>query len=181
MDSNEEKTPEVTIPEIKKRKIDYRKVAFVAALVLIAAGATIVFFVSKKAKTEKFETGNLGNVSESQTTEAPPLFSSDVSSWNNYFWRNKVNTKYPANWQIEELKKDDEIVGLKIIPPTNNEEDNIFIGGEGMSCLLAKKYNQNKCLRDKIQIPFYTNSQNEEVRSAFDLIFNNTIITEESK
>jgi len=74
-----------------------------------------------------------------------------------------------------------EIVGLKLVPPTGDPKDEIIIGGRFVSCADAKKYSQNKCLKNKIQVPFYTDSQNTDILSAFDLIFQNALLVESLK
>jgi len=50
-----------------------------------------------------------------------------------------------------------------------------------LKCSDVLKYSKNNCLKNKIQVPFYTNSKNEEVLNAFDLIYQNSVLLEEEK
>jgi len=179
----------------------YRLPILISAGVLIVAGIVIVVVTYGKDKKDTFDLGQTPSsiLNESQTNGGgeAPIFSPDISSWNSYYWPEKVSTKYPSDWKLEEIEFKSaaqeqaeeegdielrgEIVGLKIIPATNNSSDEIFIGGRFITCADVKNYSTNRCLKNKISVPFYTNSQNEEVLKAFDLIFGNTLLIEESK
>lgn len=164
-----------------ENKKDFKKIIWIVVGVAVLAGFTVLFiFLGRGSK----ETVTVSEITSSEllgtgTEEEKPIFSPNVASWLNYFWPERINTKYPGNWQFEELKTDGDITGLRITPPTGDPDDAIYIGGA--TCAQALKYSSNKCLRNKIQVPFYTDSQNEEVLAAFDLIFQNTILTEEGK
>jgi hypothetical protein len=162
-------------------KNNFRKMIFLIGGIIILAGVTTAFLIIKKGpKGVAPEEATVNSVLP--TTETKPLFSSDISTWKNYYWPGKINTHYPSDWQFkEEVGKDGLVAGLEIVPPTNNVEDTIFIGGDAIKCADALKYSKNNCLKDKVQVPFYSNTKNQEVLNAFDLIFQNTILTEEGK
>lgn len=169
-----------------ENKRDFKKIIWIVVGVALLAGLTVLFIFLGRGSKETIKVGEVSPsdlVSPGTTTEPEkrPLFSPDVLSWGNYYWPEKVNTKYPSNWRLEEVKSGNQVTGLKITPPTGNPVDAIFIGGQNATCANVSTYSTNKCLRNNIQVPFYTASQNEEVLAAFDLIFQNTILTEEGK
>ena len=149
--------------------------------IVLAAVVVTLFILFARGSKETFNPA-LSNPSlnpSPATGAANPLFSTDLSTWKSYYWPQKINTHYPSNWQLsEETNKAGQVAGLKITPPTSNPDDTIFVGGASVKCSNLSKYSKSKCLKDKIQIPFYTNSKNQDVLSAFDLILQNTILTE---
>ena len=182
-------------------KRDFKKIFIIGGSILLLAVLVTVLLLNRKGNKEVVNVGNnLGNglsVSTNGITGETPIFSPEVLSWNNYFWPEKLNLKYPSNWELIEMeyknvqqteleeatgnKTKGEIVGLKLVPPTGDPKDEIIIGGRFVSCADAKKYSQNKCLKNKIQVPFYTDSQNTDILSAFDLIFQNALLVESLK
>jgi hypothetical protein len=168
-----------------ENKKDFRRMIFIIIGIVVLAGATTAFLLLRKGSKESFnQEGATQNALNSQTasTAEKALFSKDIATWTNYYWPGKVNTHYPSNWQVrEKINKDGLIVGLEMVPPTGNAEDTIFIGGDSIKCSDAFKYLKSRCLKDGIQVPFYTNSKNQEVLAAFDLIFQNTIVNEIEK
>ena len=172
---------EFDVPENKR---DFKKIIWIAGGIAVLAGLTVLFFFLGRGSKETVKVGEISPsdlVAPTAPVEEKPLFSSDVLSWRNYFWPEKINTKYPSDWQLLEIQTGNVITGLKVVPPTGNPADEIFIGGQSATCATALQYAKNYCLKNKIQVPFYTDSQNEEVLAAFDLIFQNTILTEEGK
>jgi|GEM_PF-2340846 len=169
----------------KENRKDFKKMIFIIVGILVFAVAVTAFLLIRKGSKENFDLVKPN--SESLTTSQIPdekksLYSSDISTWKNYNWSGKVNTHFPSNWKIQEdINNVGLITGLEIIPPTENTEDTIFIGGDSVKCSNISKYTESKCLKNKIQVPFYTNSKNEEVLSAFNLIYQNTILTDEEK
>ncbi|KKQ35959.1 MAG: hypothetical protein US50_C0002G0019 [Candidatus Nomurabacteria bacterium GW2011_GWB1_37_5] len=181
-------------------KNNIRKMITIIIGLVIVAIIIVIFYVANKNSKQTFNINeqipSSGNTSL-DLQQKKDLYSKDISTWNNYFWPGKINTKYPSNWQIEELeyksaaqleleqktgiKKAGEIVGLKITPPTDNLNDVIFIGGRLVSCTDADQYAKNLCLKNRIQMPFYTASLNPDVLSALDLVYQNTILTEDEK
>jgi len=167
-----------------ENKRDFRKMILVIVGVVVVAGAITTFLLFKKGSKNTFDSDTQDpNVLNSELeTKEKSLFSKDITTWKNYYWPGKINTHYPSDWQlVEDINNDGLVVGLKITPLASNVEDVIFIGGDSIKCSDISKYSKNECLKNKIQIPFYTNSKNEDVLSAFDLIFQNTVLTEEEK
>jgi len=168
-----------------ENKKAFRKMVLIIGGIILLAVATTAFLLFRKGSKETFdsETSNPGTLAlPASSGGEKPIFSGDIATWENYYWPGKVNTHYPSNWQFEEEIADNGlVVGLKITPPTDNAEDIIFIGGASAKCSDVLKYSKNECLKNKIQVPFYTDSKNQEVLSAFDLIFQNSILTEEEK
>ena len=182
-------------------KRDFKKIFIIGGSILLLAIVVTILLLNRKGNKEVVEVGNnLGNglsVPTKGIAGETPIFSPEVLSWNNYFWPEKLNLKYPSNWELIEMeyknvqqteleeatgnKTKGEIVGLKLVPPTGDPKDEIIIGGRFVSCADAKKYSQNKCLKNKIQVPFYTDSQNTDILSAFDLIFQNALLVESLK
>ena len=168
--------------ELENKK-NFKKMVFLIGGIVILAGVTTAFLIFKKGTndTVKSDTQNSG-ISVLPTTENEPLFSNDVSTWKNYYWAGKINTHYPSDWQLKEVIGSDGLVaGVEITPSTNNNEDLIFVGGNSVKCADVLKYSKNYCLKNKIQVPFYSNSKNQEVLSAFDLILQNSILIEDQK
>jgi len=167
---------EFDVPENKR---DFKKIIWIAGGIAVLAGLTVLFFFLGRGSKETVKVGEISPsdlVAPTAPVEEKPLFSSDVLSWRNYFWPEKINTKYPGDWQLLEIQTGNVITGLKVVPPTGNPADEIFIGGKSATCATALQYAKNYCLKNKIQVPFYTDSQDEEVLAAFDLIFQNTIL-----
>lgn len=151
-------------------------------IVLIAASTALFLILGPGSKKIVNEVPQSELIAPATSTEEQKLLSAtDVASFQNYFWPGKVNTKYPAGWELSEILAGDEVAGLKITPPTDNPADDIYIGGQSATCTSVLQYEKHYCLRNKIKVPFYTNSQNEKVLAAFNLILENTILTEESK
>ena len=168
-----------------ENKKDFRKmILIIGGIILLALAVTaLLLFVrgSKESFNSKLPNTNTP-VSSTTSGAVQPLFSKDITTWKSYYWPGKINTHYPSNWQLgEEMNKDGLVAGLKITPPTGNTDDQIFIGGTSANCSDILKYAKSKCLKNKIQVPFYTNSKNPEVLNAFDLILQNTILTEVEK
>lgn len=167
-----------------ENKTAFRKMILIIVGVVVLAALTTAFLIFRKGSKETFnpEASNQGALNSPATSVEKPLFSKDITTWENYYWPGKINTHYPSNWQfVEEVNDDGVISGLKITPPTGNVDDAIFIGGDSLKCSDVLKYPKSRCLKDKVQIPFYTNSKNQEVLTAFDLIFQNTILNEIEK
>ena len=164
-----------------ENKKDFRKIIFIIIGVVVVAGGVTAFLLLKNGTKDTFnsDTEN-SNIPNSQTLiKEKPLFSQDTKTWTNYYWPGKINTHYPSDWLAQEkMANDASVVGLSIIPPTGNAGDTIFIGGASVKCSDILKYSKNNCLKNKIQIPFYTNSKNEEVLNAFDLIYQNSVLLE---
>lgn len=168
-----------------ENKKAFRKMILIIGGIILLAVITTVFLLFRKGSKETFdsEISNPGAlVSPTASGGEKPLFSEDIATWKNYHWSGKLNTHYPSDWQFkEEIADNGLVVGLNIIPLTDSIEDVIFIGGVSAKCSDVLKYSKNECLKNKIQVPFYTNSKNQEVLAAFDLIFQNSILTEEEK
>ncbi len=166
-----------------ENKRAFKRMLIIISIVVVVAIATTIFFVLKKEKKETFEQKQ-DSVSNSQNSQEnnKALYSSDVSTWKNYYWSGKINTHYPNDWELKEkISSSGAVNGIEIIPPTGNLEDVIFVGGEKVTCTSVAKYEKNKCLRNLIEVPFYTNSKNQDVLSVFDLIIQNTILTDIEK
>ncbi|MFZ2072647.1 MAG: hypothetical protein WA101_00255 [Minisyncoccia bacterium] len=167
-----------------ENKVAFRKMLWVIGGIVLLAGIATAILLFRNGSKETFNPQVLNtNTSALQTSlSEKPLFSEDVTTWANYYWPGKINTHYPNNWLLkEEITENGLVVGIKMIPATGNAEDTIFIGGSLIKCSDILKYSKNQCLKNKIQIPFYTNSTNQEVLNAFDLIFQNTVLTEIEK
>ena len=161
----------------------FKRMFFIISIVVVIAIVTVIFFLLKKEKKEVFEQEQTSVLnSQENSNENKTLYSADVTSWKNYNWSGKINTHYPSNWNLKEkISSTGVINGLEIIPPTDNVNDVIFVGGEKTTCSSVASYEKNKCLKDLIEVPFYTNSNNKDVLAAFDLIIQNTILTEFEK
>jgi hypothetical protein len=168
----------------KENKEDFRKMMFIIGGVILVAGLATAFIVLRKDSKQTFNLNKPVNLDNevSPTAEVKPIFSQDITTWKNYNWSGKINTHYPKNWQLKEVMNGTGvIIGLEIIPSTGNTDDTIFIGGDLVKCSTTTKYIKSSCLKNNIQMPFYTNSKNTEVLNAFDLIFQNSILTDEEK
>ena len=183
---------------------DFKKIFLIGGgiLVLAIAGTAYLLYKNKsdsvlnkdKSNTPYTSSPTGSNLGSSSST---PVYSSDLATWNNYFWPEKMNVKYPSNWELIEMEvktarqlevekstgksTKGEVVGLKMIPPTGNPADAIFIGGTTETCTSVKKFTENKCLKNKIQVPFYTESTNPDVISAFNEIYKSTMLSEALK
>jgi hypothetical protein len=167
-----------------ENKKDFKKAVLIISGIIILAVIVAIVLVLRKGSKETFNSSTLNSNTPTSpvASNGGSIFSENIASWTSYYWPGKINTHYPSNWQLEEEKNNSgSIMGLKIVPPTGNSDDTIFIGGASVKCSTVLKYPKSACLRDKIQVPFYTNSQNQDVLAAFDLIFQNTILTEEQK
>jgi len=170
-----------------ENKKDFRKMIWLIGGIIILALAVTACLLFTRGSKQSFDSKlqNHNTIAAAPTSDSnttPPLFSKDISTWKSYYWPQKINTHYPSNWKLEEEMNNSGLIsGLKIIPPTGILDDTIFIGGNSVRCSQILKYAENKCLKNKIQVPFYTNSRNPDVLSAFDLILQNTILTEEEK
>ncbi|MBU0612178.1 hypothetical protein KKA39_01965 [Patescibacteria group bacterium] len=167
-----------------ENKTAFRKMVLIIGGVVILAAVTTAFLIFRNGSKETFnpETSSQDALNSPTASEEKALFSEDITTWENYYWPGKINTHYPGDWQFaEEISKDGIISGLKIIPPTGDTKDIIFIGGDSVKCSDALKYAKSRCLKNNVQIPFYTSSENQEVLTAFDLIFQNTILNEIEK
>ncbi len=173
--------------ELENRRTLIKNISIIGGIVLVSAGLVVFILFQKNPKSASSpDTSNLNTTvspipASNPSTVAKPLYSSDLTTWTNYGWPGKINTHYPGDWQLQEDKNSNGIItALEIIPPTNNPTDTIFIGGVSVKCSNSKilQYSRNKCLKNATtQVPFHTNSQNAEVLSAFDTIFQNSILT----
>ncbi len=166
-----------------ENKEEFRRMLFIIGGIVLVCVIVTAFLLFRKTSKVAVSPDASNTVASSTTSAKPkPLFSPDLSTWKNYYWPGKINTHYPSDWQLkEDTNKDGLIVGLEITPPTGIADDMIFIGGDSAKCSSVLKYSKNECLKNKIQVPFYTNSKNAEVSTALDLIFQNTILTEGQK
>lgn len=165
-----------------ENKQSFKKMMIIIGSIVLVSGALTAYLLLKKAANKSYNSETpSSNVVASSTAIAPvkPLYSADLATWKNYYWPGKINTHYPSDWKLAEVKNvDGFITGLDIISPTGIAEDTIFIAGDKVKCSSILKYPKNKCLKNKIQVPFYTSTKNPEVLSAFDLIYQNTILTD---
>jgi len=166
-----------------ENKKDFRKIIFIIVGVIVVAGGVTAFLLFRKGSKDNFNSDTQNKSTQSvQNNKEKQLLSQDLKTWKNYFWPGKINTHYPSDWIFREnIGKDGLVAGINIVPSTGNAEDTIFIGGELLKCSDVLKYSKNNCLKNKIQVPFYTNSKNEEVLNAFDLIYQNSVLLEEEK
>lgn len=165
-----------------ENKQSFKKMILIIGGIVLVSGALTTYLLLKKAANKSYnsETPSSNTVASSTaTTSIKPLYSADLATWKNYYWPGKINTHYPSDWKLQEVKNTDGFtIGLDIMPPTGLAEDTIFIGGDKVKCSSILKYSKNRCLKNKIQVPFYTSTKNPEVLSAFDIIYQNTILTD---
>jgi hypothetical protein len=165
------------LEQIENKKA-FRKIIYVIIGVILIAIVTTAFFIFRTGHKETFSV-NENNLSDTGKLGDKTLYSSDTSTWKNYYWSGKINTHYPDNWVLKEKLGNSGVVeSLEIIPPTEQASDTIFVGGD---CSGLSKYAKSKCMSNLIQVPFYTDSQNKEVLAAFDLILSNTILIDIEK
>jgi hypothetical protein len=164
----------------EENKRAFKRMLLVIGIVVVVAGAITAFVLLKKDSKETFNADQVNsNLAENQAPKT--LYSADTSTWKSYNWSGKINTHYPSDWTLKEkVNTTGAVSGLEIVPPTENVADTIYIGGD-MKCSGITKYAKNKCLKNAIQVSFYTDSQNTEVQSAFDLILENTILVDIEK
>jgi hypothetical protein len=161
-----------------ENKRAFKRMLLVIGIVVVLAGAITAFVLLKKDSKETFNASEY-NTEQTGNAKDSKLYSSDTSTWKNYSWSGKVNMHYPDNWTLKEkLGNSGAIDSLEIIPPTDQASDVIFVGG---TCSGLDKYAKNKCMKNTIQVPFYTDSTNPEVQEAFDLILSNTILIDIEK
>lgn len=166
----------------EENKRAFKRMIIVIGSVVLVAVAVTAFLIFRKESKETFDADKINSDLIAQETGPKELFSKDTSTWKNYYWSGKINTHYPSDWELKEKIAENGIIsGLEIIPNTGNIEDTIYVGGDAVKCSGIAKYAKNKCLKNTIQVPFYTNSQNPEVQSAFDLIIQNTILVDIEK
>lgn len=167
--------------QLENRRILIKNISIISAIVLVCIGLVAFIMFQQVPKNVSNPTSVNSSATTTPNVATKPLFSRDLATWNNYYWPGEINTHYPGDWKLKEDKNSNGIItGLEIIPPTNATEDTIFIGGTSVKCSNTSilQYSANKCLKSSSQqIPFYTNSKNPEVLSAFDFIFQNTILT----
>ena len=142
-----------------ENKRDFGKMILIIGGVVLLAAVVSAFLLLKKGSKDTFnpEVQNPNTlVSPTIPSTEKPIFPKDITTWSDYYWPGKINTHYPSDWQLtEETNKDGLVVGMKITPPTGNADDVIFIGGASVKCSNVLKYSKNKCLKNKIQVPFY--------------------------